>query len=68
MRVIEGTTYDVYAVDGEEIILDHRQKCESYEFAEAYAKLFKKEYNPLWIYIVKHETFIWDEVKDDKEE
>lgn len=61
MRVIEGTTYDVYAVDGGETILDDRRNCKSYEFAEAYAKLFKKEYNPLWIYIVKHETFLYEE-------
>jgi len=64
MTIIEGTTYDIFAVNGAGWLIDHRCGLTDILAVKKYAEFFKKTYNPYAIYVTEHKTYLFDmEVK-----
>ena len=60
MAIIEGTTYDIFAVNGAGWLIDDRCGLTDILAVKKYAELFKKSHDPYAIYITEHKTYLFD--------
>lgn len=60
MAIIEGTTYDIFAVNGADWIIDDRRGLTDILAVKKYAELFKKSHDPYAIYVTEHKTYLFD--------
>lgn len=64
MAIIEGTTYDIFAVNGAGWLIDDRCGLTDMLAVKIYAEFFKKTHDPYAIYVTEHKTYLFDiEVK-----
>lgn len=68
MTNIEGTTYDVFAMNGADWIIEDKMNLPDIDWAKAYAEKFMKEHDPYKILITKHETFCYFTAERDTNE